>query len=255
MLETKKIKWLPEPKTSLSQVYTSGVEFSMVNDKYEQNCVFMTCKDFLQDMIYSHLHQEKINIYNFEYDPAKNPPVSMDKCRILLANSKDKDLSKKVDGILDFINQISQKLKLLKFSSFSVANPPKKIYNEIFLFEGSGKWLSAPVMVSMISLLIRIGAVHKKGDDYTETFKNLSNGSAKPYQTNDLNQYTQAAKGIESIIENGYRKFFYIDTLKNYPKIDTYSMHNNSGICSFSKGSAIVPYWNKKLKRVEKEKA
>jgi hypothetical protein len=178
------------------------------------------------------------------------PPLDLDRIRLVLVNQNDKNFADKIEHVRDFINQFCKKLKLKPTKVFQVSNPPKQYARcGAFFFSGSGMWLNAPVFVSMYSLLLRVGFVHKTGRGCMETVKMLIDGKVSPYQSNDRNQMSSAIKGIEKILELGYRKFFYIDTKKNYPAgVAISTMHNSTGIQSFAQGSTkhVVPYWTRK---------
>jgi adenosine/AMP kinase len=97
--------------------------------------------------------------------------------------------------------------------------------------------------------MLRVGFVHKPGTDFMVTLRGVGSGKIPAYQTNDQHQVSQALKGIEKILKMGYRKFFFIDTQKNYPaKVPISTMHNSAGICGFASGATqnVCKYWTRK---------
>lgn len=244
------VKWLKSANSGIAQVYSSGLQYALVNDDYQQCHDFVFCKDFIQDAYHGFLHQQQASIYGFTYDPSTQPPLSLTKLRIVLVNSKDAKMGEKIPAVVDFINQFCKKMKLKPSRAIEVENPPKA-YSKCgaWIIEGSGMWINAPVLISMYSLLIRVGFTHKVGQDAETTIKNLVNGKSTPYQSNDRYQLQSAQKGIEQILKYGYRKHFFIDTVKNYPagtQIGT--MHNSTGIVAFSTGGSrsVCKYWTRK---------
>lgn len=237
----------------ISQIYSSGVQFSFLSDKNEQCHPLVFCKDFLQDAIMSQLNNQKINIYSFEFDPAKYPAICLGKLRMLIAQRKDPLFDERVSCMVDFINQVCQKLKLKKCSAKKASLPPKG-YDHVYVLEGSGKWLNSPPMISMLSLFLRVGLAHKLGDDYQTTIDRVSSSQENGYGRQDYSQLSQAKKAIDGILQHGYRKFFYIDNKKNFPQIDTGTMHNSCGLVGLSNGytKAVVPYWEKKMEKILK---
>jgi len=107
----------------------------------------------------------------------------------------------------------------------------------------------SPPMLSMYSLLLRVGFCHKKGKPYTDTIKRIVKGEVKPYQREDAGQLEEAKSGIDRIMKYGYARIFYNDPKKNYPNKDTYSIHDCSGICAFASGESkhISKHWHRKL--------
>lgn len=249
-MEKINIKWLKTQSNSIAQIYSSGLEFCFISDNLEQCHPFVFCKDFLQDAIYGFLHNKKASIYGFSYDPSTKPRLSMKRTRIALANQQDKDFAKKIPNTLDFINQFARKLRMKKTYVFESMDNPKK-YSKcgIFVTDGSAKWMNSPPLISMYSLLMRCGFVHTIGEDFMTTIDGILKRKIKPYQSNDLTQLSGAINGIKKILDIGYRKFFYIDSQKNFPKTaDIGTMHSSCGICGFSSGYSknVVKFWHRK---------
>lgn len=244
-----KIKWLNSIKSGIAQIYSSGLEYALCNKNNEQCHDFVFCKDFVQDAIHAHLHGGVASIYGFTYTPKKNPDLDLDRLRLLVVNSNDAKLGSKIPNVLNFLNQFCKKLKLKPTYAYRVSNPPSKYKSGCWLIDASGMWNNAPVLVSMFTLLLRVGFVHPIDNPCMDTIKQLIDGKIKPYQNNDKNYVQQGLKGIEDIIKLGYRKFFYIDIEKNYPKgTNIGTMHNSTGIVAFSQGQSksVVPYWHRK---------
>lgn len=247
-MEKVNITWLPKFNRSISQVYSKGLEYALVNNALQQCHDFIFCKDFIQDAVQGYLHNRKAQIFGFWYDPKTQPPLSLDKLRMVVVNSSDKTIGQKIPNVIDLLSQVCKEMKLKPTKAFEVANPPKSYKSGAYLLVGSGMWLNAPVLVSMYSLLMRIGFVHTKGNKWQTTIENVIANKLKPYQSSDSSQIASAYKGIKNILKNGYRKHFFIDSKKNYPEnVDVGTMHGNSGIVAFSQGSTrqICKYWTR----------
>jgi hypothetical protein len=247
--ESIDVKWLPRKAGGIAQIYSSGLEYALANENMEQCHDFVFCKDFIQDAIMSHLHGGIASIYGFSYNPATQPKLSLDKLRLIVVNSADKSFNDKIPHVIDFLNQFCNKLHLKKTVAYKVENPPAKYKNGCWIIESSGMWQNAPVFVSMYTLLLRVGFIHKTGNDCMDTIKKLLDGKTKPYQSNDKSYMQQGMKGIETILKLGYRKIFYIDTAKNYPKgTNIGTMHNQTGIVAFSgeQSKQVCKYWHRR---------
>jgi hypothetical protein len=244
------ITWLRR-KLELREVYEMGLEFSFVSQDWRQCHPWVHCKDYLQDAVSSTHHNKAIECYGFEYDPKKWPPVYLGRTRVAVANGSDKEFGNKIPGVVDFLHQFEEKLHLIRTSARPVANPPKR-YNDgrVVILEGSGRWMMSPPMLSMYSLLIRVGFCHKKGNAFTTTIKKLVGGDVEPYQEEDASQLSEAKTGIDRIMKYGYARIFFNDPKKNYPKdIDMYELHESSGIVAFASGESecIRKHWHRKL--------
>jgi len=249
-MQKVEIDWLKVSYGHIAQIYSSGVEFCFISDDNKQCHPFVYCKDFLQDVVHGHIHKKRSTIYGFSYDPEKQPPLSAKCTKIALANKSDKEFGVHVPKMLDFINQFAKKLKMKPTKIFEAESPIRKYAKSgVYVTEGSARWMNSPPLLSMYTLLMRIGLVHNVGVDCMETVNGILLGKISPYRATDKTQLKNAIKGINNILEVGYRKFFYIDDEKNYPKnaiIDT--MHNSCGIVGFSNGMSnrVVPYWHRK---------
>lgn len=248
-MKTVKIQWLKTGGSGISQIYASGIQFCFVSDDLRQCHPLVYCKDFLQDAVHGYLHKQRASIYGFTYDPSSRPPLAMGRTRIALANKKDKAFADHIPAMVEFLNHFAKAMKLKPTRARAVSNPPPSYKSGVFLTDGSPRWMNSPPLLSMYSLLMRVGLAHTPGTDPMATLEGVASGKVKPYQTNDRSQAKSAINGIKNILKVGYRKFFYIDNEKNYPKnavIDT--MHNSCGIVGFSSGTSrrVVPYWHRK---------
>lgn len=249
------IQWKPIPLNSkVIQIYSKGLEYALVSNDLKQCHNFIWCKDFLHDVIYSTLNNKPIEIYQFKYNPEKNPQPSLDKIKLLITNSKDKKFEQKIPACLDFVNQIEKRMKIKKSIVRKCWLPPEP-YNisGVFLFEGSKRWLQAPPMISLYSLLLRIGLSHTIGNKFENTIEGIKNETIKCYQKNDRKWLINITAGLEKIFRIGDRRIFSKNIYENYPKkfmIDT--IHNRMGIIGFSSevlcaslgDSVIVPHWH-----------
>ena len=254
--EELRITWLRK-RPSLSQIYHSGLEYCFVSKDNKQCCPFVLCKDFLQDAVMAMHHGKSVSIYGFEYDPKQYEPISMDHMKMAITNSVDAELGDRIPNMIDFLHQFERKLRLIRTRVREVKNPPKK-YSKcgVYLLDGSNRWLLSPPLLSMYTLLIRMGFTHKKGDKYNVTMKNMSSDKIGSYQTQDINQLNRAKKGIERILKCGYLKIFFKDPIKNFPDVGVGSMHNSMGICAFSDNHtrSYVKHWHRNLDKRKKAK-
>lgn len=240
-----KIKWLDNPSAAgISQIYSSGTKFCFISENYEQCHSLVYCKDFLQDVILACLRNKSVSIYGFTYNPSKSPKIYMDKCRLALAHN-DKTFPSRIESTVDFVNQFAKKIKLVPTIATEVNKPRGSSY--AFVTEGSKMWMNSPPLISLYSLLLRVGLSHKKGTDFMETIDGVIKNKIKTFGSNDSYYLQSAKKAIDRILEMGYRKFFYIDSSKNFPDTNVSVMHG-CGIVAMANNStkSVVPYWHRK---------
>ena len=248
---TVELEW-PKTKKSYSQVHAKGLEYAFVNADLQVLHTPFTCKDYLQDTVMSQHHQIPVTIYGFSHTPGKNPILDLDRTRLLLVNAEDEKFLEKIPSMLEFVNQIEKKLKLKRTKASLVGNPPKKYNNGAVYLLGSNRWLLSPPLISLYSLLLRVGFLHKSGDDYQKTIDRLVSGTIKGLQHNDRDMMTTGKKALEWLFSNGYAKMFYKDAKRNYSTksgdpIEVSTMHNYMGIVNFAnmKCQSDFPYWYK----------
>lgn len=261
-MENCKINWTED--WDLSEIYSGGMQMALCsppneNGEYQKATTFVTCKDFFQDAVQASHLGKKQKIYDFVYDPKTAPPLSFDRFRILIANNLDNEMESKIENVLDFINQFEKQIHLIRTKAYKCINPPEK-WNKsgVYLFEGSSRWLQAPPMISLYTLLLRCGFVHNKGDDFDKTCQNIISGKcevgnkSKRYSGCYDDRYLKSSQsGINAIKEHGYARLFYKDAARNFPKeIPINTMHDQCGIVGFSqkKIKDYMPYWYRLMK-------
>jgi len=247
-LPTVEIKYCKK-SGGLSQIYSTGLQYCMYNEKGEQINQWVLCKDYLNEQIASQINEKSYSIYGFTADPNVDPKIDWDNTRILLNNSKDKNFLSKIGNVLDFVNQIEDHMNLRKTTAEIVSNPEKKYEaSGVFGVVSSARWMRSPTMMSLYALLLRVGFVHTIGNDWKDTYRGVMNGTIPAYQSNDRSYLTTGREGFEKILNVGYKEIFYVQPKLNYPaKKDVGTLHNSSGICAFSRGTTktFVKGWHK----------
>jgi hypothetical protein len=248
------VKWWTQPK-SISQVYSQGVEYAFVSKNFEMIHQPVHCKDFMQDAISGVVQEKKVSIYGFTYDPKSSLPIYTRKTRLLITDYCDKSFGDKIPHAIDFLHQVESKLKMARTKVKKVSNPPKKYkFAGAYVFDGSPRWMISPPMISMYTLLMRIGLVHIKGDEIQNTMKGVIDGSIKPMQNDDKHQLKQAKKAISWILKLSDKKLFFRQQAKNYTgqkkTVSINDMHNNLGLVAYSHGASkkFFPKWYEEVK-------
>lgn len=254
---SKEIAWIKKNPMEPGQVYLSGLEFCFVSKNYEQCHRFVYCKDFLQDAIHGLIYKKPASIYGFTYDSEVNPIIDLEVCRVALANSSDAKFDEKIAACLEFINGIEKDFKLKRTVFEQCSNPPRPKYKDVFVANSSKMWMLSPPMLSLYTLMLRIGFCHKLGSTYQETLDAIESGKIAPYQKNDTSFYKSCKKTFEQFKSAGFRNVFYKKLEKNYPETASVNqMHNSFGIVAFEKESpkTLIPFWFKKKTLISSKK-
>jgi hypothetical protein len=245
----RNIQWYSKTR-KIDQIPDEGLEYAFVSKNYEQIHQLVWCKDFMQDAIHGFINNMAIRVYGFAYDPKKSIPLYLRKTRLMIANWKDKEFSDKIPALLDFLHQIEAKLKITPTVAVKCKNPPN-LYKRsgVWVLNGSNRWMNSPPMISLYTLLIRLGLVHKKGTSYKKTIQQVISLEIGSYYGDDSYQLSDAHETIEKILKHGDRRLFYRDIKRNYPpNLDTQDiMHEACGLVSYAAGytRGYFPYWHR----------
>jgi len=262
--QQRRIEWHPKTQ-KICQIPKDGLEYALVSEDYRQVHQLVWCKDFLQDAIYGHINHKKINIYGFEYNPDTSPPIYLDQTRILITNWKDADFARKLlENCQEFLHEIEEILKLRKTVIERCENPPPRYRKAgVFLLNGSKRWMHAPPMISLYTLLIRVGFVHPLGQSAQATLNQIKANKLIPYnhhpgKETDVDLVADVFKGIKRILKYGDRRLFHRNIQQNYPLNNQYGhvfsihqMHDSCGMMSFTTATnkADFPHWYRFLEK------
>lgn len=237
-IQEVEIKWPEEQQRGFSEAYSSGLQYALCNDDYQQATGFVLCKDFFQDAYAAWENKNKRSIYGFTYEYNVSLPLATKGIKILLANRFDAHFSAKMEKSIKFLNEFEEELGMEpKSMLYKCIDPPEFFkQNGVYLIEGSDRWLIAPPMLSLYTLLIRIGCKHlKKNGNWRTTCEKIASGEISQYQNNDQYQIQTAMKGINHILKHGDKKIFGEERAKNYPNdIETGTLHHYTGIVGFT---------------------
>ena len=261
-ITARDVKW--HPKTNrICQIPKEGLEFAMLSSSYDQLNQLVWCKDFMQDLIWSYVNNQAIEIYGFKYNPINAPAPSIRRLRLLITNYKDADFGNKIkNNVLPLLHSVESRLKMSQTVLEKCRTSPA-IYKKsgVWILDASKRWLKAAPMLSFYTLLVRVGLVHQPPDSLEETLEKIKTGKTKPYydpNDRDRDMINKAMPGISIIMRHSDRKLFASKIKLNYPaecrgnkssafsKMNVYTMHDRCGIVGFSNGSTkqFFPSWH-----------
>lgn len=248
-VQEHEVKWYPKVR-KIDQIPTEGLEYAFVSKSWEQIHQLVWCKDFMQDAIHGFVNQKRVWIYKFLYDPATSLPLYLEKTRLMITNWRDKQFSNRIPALLDFLHQVEEKLRMRKTKVVRCKNPPS-IYKQagVWVLESSKRWMVSPPMISLYTLFIRIGLVHRIGLSFEDTIGRMMSGELSSYFFGeDAEQLDEADETINKILKYGDKRLFYQDIRKNYPPhLSSEAIHEFSGLVSYAIGNTRenFPYWHR----------
>lgn len=263
-IQGRKVEWHPKTIKGISQIPKDGMEFAYVSEDYKQVHQLVWCKDFMQDLVFGCVNQTSFEVYNFKYDPATEPQICLDKTRFMICNWRDESFEQKLlNNCKEFLHELETQMKMKKTIFEKCTNPPP-IYRRagVFIVEGSKRWMIAPPMISLYTLLIRIGMVHPLGQSAKDTLDQIESGDLRAYNwkpayktsygtnrdDNDSDHLSSARIGLERILKYGDRKLFHKDMKDNYlEELGIDAIHDDCGLCGFSNDytNYHFPHWHR----------
>lgn len=235
------------------------------------------CKDFLTDVIWATINKKNIEIYGFSYDLKNNPPISLDPVMLIVRNKQLENyvFDKQITNCVKFLNLIEIRLK------FELCKAEKVKYKgngSVWLFTFDKRWIHASPMISMLSLMMRIGCHYKGTGSLINALKKFKQGTKEIRESggtsddyfddidenkspifNDA-QYLKQSFAMRNLILKRSISIFKEKIEENYPSnVDTHSVHNCWGIVAAQKQETFKTIWDLsglevlKTKKVSKE--
>jgi len=229
---------------SLSEASSNGLQYAFVSDDNKQITPWVFCKDYFQDAIQAYLNNDSTLVYGFSYKSGKDIPICLHTTRLALVSKDDGEFSSKILKSLSFIHQVESDLKMKKTEIQIVSNVPKKFQKSgVFIFNGSGRWMKSPPMISLYTLLIRVGLVHELSNTWRETIDSIIEEKKSPYYSEDHGFLQVSKNPIDKIVSLSDKKIFGTDIKRNYPKdVEHYTMHNYFGIVALGRAISGSSY-------------
>jgi len=261
-MSARRVKWFGK-KQQVSEIYQQfGMVFSFVNtidDGLVQCHQWIKCRDFLHDALRTALTGKQSSIYGFVFTKGKNPDINLDRTMMLISEPNITDarafrkiLTRSLRLVHHYENMIGESLSRITKVSPDTENG----YKHAWLIEGSKFWISAPHLISLYTLLLRLGGedikVSVKEENLLKSFDDIIKNK-KDQLTNDTKYLKTVGKYIGPVLKLNSEIVKYNDagfSLTYFDEIPINSFHNSSGIFSL----CGMRTWSKDLNDIIKEK-
>jgi len=202
-----------------------GMAFAFINKKYETVHPISPCKDYMNDIVWAENTGKYCGVYGLSYTPtmdflANSKGEKYNTFEMVITDSTDSKSAKffklnqnQLLNSLDLVNKFETKLGI-PHSQIELC--PDNIFN-IVRFDK--KWVEEVYMISLYTLLWRIGMIYNKETEVLEYIKSTKVPSI------DVSICQGAFPQIEKIWNEGTLNK---NTLK--PELNSYTVHNNLGI-------------------------
>ena len=252
-------QWFDKPMR-IAQTVWRGLQYSLLSDDNKQCHPFVYCKEFILDVIWSTLNKRSIELYGFHYNPERgwkwsDPPASLNPVRMLLRNKDDADFPEHVPKCLKFLNKLEDEFGF-PHSEIEICENATAIAGVessfVYLLSSPDNWLHAPPLLSLLTLMVRIGMIYDGRKNIWKHAEDVAQGRIKPYQYRDNDHLHRAYKCIQNLIETKCERF-PPDRKDNWPvlrgRMCHMEIHENGGIVSLASGAGrwVCPGWYPKL--------
>ncbi len=238
-------------EANLNEIYNTGFQLAFVSPENEQCHAWVLCKDFMNDVVWSQIHGEKVGIYGFSYDPSVNPNMSMDPVKIVV---RDKEREPQ-----EFDRVIKQSVKFLNIVERQHGFPESKAERVLFgktdqrvwMFTCPPCWIHASPMLSLLTLYIRIGCHYPGGGSMNRAISYYRN----EVEHNDSG-YLKESRQMRLLILKRGLSIFRPKMEDNYPKdADLHTVHHSWGIVNSPRQEQLQKLWDlKELSKMGKNK-
>jgi hypothetical protein len=213
------------PTKSLAEEYQpTGMYFAFISTKNEMCHTWIKCRDFLQDAVRNQLTGKEDSIYGFCYLPKSDPKIDLKKTRMLIKGVK---LDEVIKYSLQLVNHYERVAGL---------TPRSKVVktDDMYLFLGPGEWSQSPVLISLYTLLIRLGCQKIEFKSEKELVKAYEALIKDPKTTsiNDVRYLKVVYKYIHTVLENMELLMFKQKDKILFADATIGSFHPRSGIVS-----------------------
>lgn len=262
--EVFKAEWFKQ-QGNLSEIYQqTGMLFAFISSPKDGSKVchpWVKCRDFLHDAVRSQIVGKSCYIYGFRFDPKVNPKIDLKRMRMLVTKSSNNAaemvaFKAKMASALVLINHFERQAKT-SLSIVQEIDHTGSGKQAIFMFTGPSMWIKSPFLVSMYTLLIRLGDKELKFKSAKDLQTKLESLHKQFSSDNDAKYLTEIWDKLHPIIKNrkelfktkdGFHDVFFEDTNIDY-------FHNYSGIVSLAKFNSRNKELNDSLKKLTKKEA
>ena len=195
-------------KQNLCEIYqVLGIQYAFLSADNEQCHAWIKCRDFLHDALRCHITGEKDGIYGFSYNPSVDPPLDLEKMRMMVRREAAQGESESSENTKEIIDSALSILHCIE--DYSGIKPLSAIYStsgdkDTYVFEGASDWMESTFMISLYTFLIRLGAKKIKFKDKKELdskLKKLCAGKAVS-KDHDIRYLKTVLPFIYKIVEN-----------------------------------------------------
>lgn len=248
--------------TRLNEEYqTVAMKFSFISregEEFVQCHDWIACRDFLHDAIRGMLTRQPSSIYGFSYSHDKNPPLDLKHTRLLVSQKGLKcgdEFEEKLFNALKLVNHYEFLVGIELTKITKIISDLNKNYKYIWEVKGPKFWMNTPYLISMYTLLLRLGYKNIKFDNKKELKEEFKRITKNP-DDNNTRYLKKIYSKLEPIIlkhksiidekRDGFSSLYFEETPIG-------SFHHKSGIVSTCTGASWSTKLNERILSLEEK--
>jgi hypothetical protein len=227
---------LKTKKGQFAEIYDDGLRFSLMKrvspDVYEAYRPNTCCKDFFTDAFWAETNGKATSIHGFSWNPGM---MSLDEPWYYMVLEHSSDLADMASNVRHLLNAFEY---AYDFPLSQVKAVGKKL-----LVAFTNEWTRRPVLISMVTALMRLGLIYKGSsgnfrteDDLKKFFANLLK-EGNPFGEYDSSEFRKAGV-IPTILDSFHsgNPPHPDQTFEQYK--EAYSCHHRGGLIAHTTGMA-----------------
>ena len=231
------------PTKSLAEEYQpTGMYFVFLSSKNEMCHTWIKCRDFLQDAVRNRLTGKDDSIYGFCHFSKRDPKIDLKKTRLLIKGVKLDEVIKYSLGLVNHYEKaagLTPRSKVVKVDG-------------MHLFLGPGEWTQSSILISLYTLLIRLGChkiEFKNEKELVKVYETLINDQ-KVNNINDIRYLRVVYKYINAVLENRDLLMFKQEDKILFADTTIGNFHPRSGIVSLCSHTIADEKLKNKFKKI-----
>jgi len=229
-------------KQNLGEIYQPvGIQYAFLSPDNKQCHPWIKCRDFLHDALRCFITGKKEVIFGFSYEPGIDPPLDLEKMRLLVkrkSNRNEENASENtktmIDSTISILRCIEKYSEIESLSNIFCTTKDEDIY----IFEGAADWMESTFMISLYTLLIRIGCRNIIFEDKKDLDSKLEElcKLKEAYNDHDIGYLRTVLPFIYKILEKRKDlKYIKEDGNQFFEKQSIGLFHNYSGVVELSR--------------------
>lgn len=258
-MERTRVEGHPNDSTHVYGLGSLSFSFVSSPEKGRKQCMaFESCRAFLHDAVRAHVHKGHMNCTGCHgYRYGDDPEIDMDRLRLLIGiGLKNENISRE-----GFKKNLYSAKKVVNFYEEVAGWRPSRItkvdhsnYNDTWLLTGPKEWICSPQLLSMVTLVLRVGALNgpidfKTNEDLEKVYKEWIDNKIQ-VQMRDRHYMRDCWNTLFLVVKHHKELFDGISTEELYTNDPHANFHSNGIALLCSLRCEVTPKLNERFEKI-----